>query len=85
MLIVKETMHLCREGVCKKSLYLPVNFAVNLKLHYKNKVKIENKIDALCRIVRRHKLCRKYKNKHYKEMTIIIILTCLLPHFFFIF
>lgn len=81
MLIVKETMHLCRKGVPKKSLYLPINFAVNPKLYYKNKVKIEKKKDALCRIVRRHKSYRKYKNKHYKEMTIIIILMCFLPHF----
>lgn len=79
MLIVKETMHLCRKGVPKKSLYLPINFAVNPKLYYKNKVKIEKK-DALCRIVRRYKSYRKYKNKHYKEMTIIIILMCFLPH-----
>lgn len=43
MLIVKETMHLCRKGVPKKSLYLPINFAVNPKLYYKNKVKIEKK------------------------------------------
>ena len=32
LLITGEAMNLCRQGVYGKSLYLPLNFAVNLKL-----------------------------------------------------
>ena len=33
-----EVMHICGHGVYGKSLYVPVNFAVNLKLLQINKV-----------------------------------------------
>ena len=32
MLIMGEVMHVWEPGVYKKSLYLPLNFAINLKL-----------------------------------------------------
>ena len=32
MLIMGEAVHVCGEGIFEKSLYLSLNFAVNLKL-----------------------------------------------------
>ena len=37
-LIIDDAMHVWRQGVYRNSLYIPLNFAVNLKLLYKNKV-----------------------------------------------
>ena len=35
MLTVEEAIHVWGQGVYRESLYLPLNFAVNLKLLYK--------------------------------------------------
>lgn len=32
MYIMGEAMHVCREGIFEQSLYLSINFAVNIKL-----------------------------------------------------
>lgn len=35
MLIMGEAMHVWRQGAYEKSLYLPLSFAVNLKILFK--------------------------------------------------